>query len=237
MVLGIVALITSIIPFINNFSFLLAVIGIVFALVGLVAASRERRRGKALAIAGLVTCVVSVVVVIASQSMYGAIIDEATSGPSVVGSSSGSTQNATPQNPSQSDQNAPQSGSAKADYSNMAVGESAELSNGLTVAVLAVQSGLANYDGSPITAITVSYSNNGKSDVSFNTYDWKAQDAQGAQRSPTYFYEGRETVLNSGSLAPGGMVTGSLYFDGDIAKALYYSNIFYDNSAAAWVLS
>lgn len=35
-------------------------------------------------------------------------------------------------------------------------------------------------DGTPITQVSVTYQNNGNSQASFNPYDWKAEDAQGA---------------------------------------------------------
>ena len=100
-----------------------------------------------------------------------------------------------------------------------------------------VDTSLTKYDGSPITAVTVTYTNGGSKDASFNVYDWKAQDTQGAQRSQT-FYSGDEVVgLGSGTLAPGGTVTGAVCFDGGITKALYYGSMFSDSATASWSLS
>lgn len=79
LVLGIIALITSFLPIINNFSFVLALIGAVFAVVGLVGALRGKKSGKGLAIASVVVNVLAVVIVLATQSMYSAAIDEAVS--------------------------------------------------------------------------------------------------------------------------------------------------------------
>ena len=53
LVLGIVALVTTILPIINNLSFLLAILGIV-AIIGWWVFRRGRRGGRALGIAGLV---------------------------------------------------------------------------------------------------------------------------------------------------------------------------------------
>ena len=99
----------------------------------------------------------------------------------------------------------------------------------------AVQRGLAKYDGSPAVGITVTYVNNSSKEATFNPYDWKAQDAQGAQRSQTYLGTGTDEQ-HSGSLAPGGPVTGNLYFEGDVVKALYYANMFNSAPTASWVL-
>lgn len=77
LIVGIVALATSFMPFINNVSFFVALIGAVFAIVGIVSSCKGKRRGKGLSIAALIVCVLAVVAVLASQSYYSAAIDEA----------------------------------------------------------------------------------------------------------------------------------------------------------------
>ena len=62
-VLGIIALLTSFLPIINNFSFFLAVLGMIFGIVGMVGILKGKKSGKGLAIAAIVICVVSGVVV------------------------------------------------------------------------------------------------------------------------------------------------------------------------------
>ena len=71
-VLGIIALLTSFLPIINNFSFFLAILGMIFGIVGMVGISKGKKSGKGLAIAAIVICVVSGVVVLGTQSMYSA---------------------------------------------------------------------------------------------------------------------------------------------------------------------
>lgn len=220
LVLGILALVTSVIPFVNNLSFFIAALGIIFAVIGLVATVRGTKSGKALAIAGLILGIVSIVAVLATQSMYSAAIDKAVSGPEAVSTST-----------TQSEQPA-----TKEDTSAMAVGTAVDLDNGLSVTVTSVQAGLANYDGSAITGISVTYTNNGSSEASFNVFDWKGQDEQGAQRSMTYYSEGADE-LNSGTLAPGGSVSGNVYFEGNLVKALYFPSVLSDSSDIAWVLA
>ena len=78
LVLGIVAAISSWIPIINNFSFILALIGAVFAVVGVVSTVRGKHSSKGLAIAALVVNVIALVLVLATQSAMSAAIDEAT---------------------------------------------------------------------------------------------------------------------------------------------------------------
>ena len=211
-ILSIVALALSAVPIINNIAFLLVLLGLPFSIVGLVAANRKTKRGKALAIAGIVLCSLSLVVVIASQNAYSTAVEEAFSGPSVTGSSDSAQLQGAQEN----------TASAQgADYSSMAVGSAAEL---------------VNYDGSPITGVTVTYVNKGSSEASFNMFDWKGQDANGAQRSITVYVNG-ENALSSGTLAAGGTVSGNVYFDGDVSKVLYYSSVFSKSSQVAWNIS
>ena len=89
---------------------------------------------------------------------------------------------------------------------------------GLSVVVDSVQTGLTNYDGSTMTGIHVTYVNNGDEGADYNVYDWKGEDANGAQQNQGYYSEGSEE-LQSGNLAAGGTVAGNIYFDGDIKKA------------------
>ena len=77
LVLGILALLTSIVPIVNNFSFILALIGFVFALVGFIGCARGKKRGKGMGIASLIINILAIVVVLAFQSAWSAAIDEA----------------------------------------------------------------------------------------------------------------------------------------------------------------
>ncbi|MEC4272836.1 DUF5067 domain-containing protein [Adlercreutzia sp. R25] len=77
LVLGIVALVTSILPIINNLSFIMAILGVVFGIVGMVGISKGKKAGKGLAIAGLVLSVVAFVLVLVMQSAFSAAFDKA----------------------------------------------------------------------------------------------------------------------------------------------------------------
>lgn len=89
-VLGIIALLTSFLPIINNLSFLLALLGLIFAIVGFVGIQKGKKSGKGLAIAALVICIVSGVVVLATQSAYSNALNQATSPSTATVSSSDS---------------------------------------------------------------------------------------------------------------------------------------------------
>jgi hypothetical protein len=80
MVLGIVALLLSWIPIINNVAAVVAVVGLGLGIPGLILARRGTHRGQGLAITGLVTSVLAIVVVILTQILFVQAIDEARQG-------------------------------------------------------------------------------------------------------------------------------------------------------------
>lgn len=77
LIVGIVALLGSWVPIFNNFAFILALVGLVFSIVGLVGVLRGKKSGKGLSIAAVIVCVLSCVVVLGTQSMFSAALDAA----------------------------------------------------------------------------------------------------------------------------------------------------------------
>lgn len=155
-------------------------------------------------------------------------VSDAANGPSATGTSASNTT-------ASSSSSSSAAKSSDADYSNMAVGTAVNLDSGLSVSVDAVQTGLANYDGKAMTCVTVTYANGGTKETSFNVYDWKAQDADGAQRSQGY-YSDHVNDLSSGTLAAGGKVSGNIYFEGTPTKIIYHPSILSNSSNFAWVV-
>ncbi|MGY1729974.1 DUF4190 domain-containing protein [Geodermatophilus sp. SYSU D01045] len=76
MVLGIIALLLSWVPIVNNVAAVIAVVGLALGIPALLRARRGTHRGKGLSIAGLVTSVVAIAVVFATQAFYASVIDE-----------------------------------------------------------------------------------------------------------------------------------------------------------------
>ncbi|OUP07095.1 DUF4352 domain-containing protein [Collinsella sp. An2] len=231
LVLGIIAVIISWIPIVNNLAFVVGIVGVVFAIVGLVGTRNGEKAGRGPAIAGLIVNIVALAIVFGTQSMYGAAID----GPAA---SSTSTSDDAPSNDTTAtDESTDAAGAGAAeDYTDLAVGTSVNLENGLVVTVDSVQAGLTNYDGSSVVGIQVTYVNNGDEGANYNPYDWKGQDAQGAQESSIYYADGTNQ-LSAGTLAAGGSVTGNIYFAGDTVMALYFSSMLSDTPTASWTLA
>ena len=76
MVLGIIALLLSWVPIVNNAAAVLAVIGLALGIPALLRARRGTHSGTGLAVTGLVTSLVAIVVVILTQAFYASVIDE-----------------------------------------------------------------------------------------------------------------------------------------------------------------
>lgn len=119
---------------------------------------------------------------------------------------------------------------------NLVIGTTVNLPDGLSVTVDSVEPGLTNFDGSAMTGVHVTYTNNGDDGASYNVYDWKGEDANGAQQSTGYYSEGSDE-LSSGTLAKGGTVSGNVYFKGDLARVLYFGNLLEKTATASWSLS
>lgn len=73
LIIGILALLLSWVPIVNNLAAIFAVIGFIFGIVAIIV---NRKNKKTLAIVGLVVSVISFAIVMATQAYYGAKIDE-----------------------------------------------------------------------------------------------------------------------------------------------------------------
>ncbi len=76
MVLGIVALLLSWVPVINNLAAVLAVVGLALGIPALLRARRGTHSGSGMAITGLVTSVLAIVAVVVTQVLYSSVIHE-----------------------------------------------------------------------------------------------------------------------------------------------------------------
>ncbi|HJB55551.1 MAG TPA: DUF4352 domain-containing protein [Candidatus Olsenella avistercoris] len=230
LVLGIVAAVSSWVPIVNNLSFLIGLVGLVLAVVGLVGVMRGKKSGKGLAIAALVVNVAAIVIVLGTQSAMSAAIDEATNGPAVSGVTAQSSDDSADDSADASTGDPAQPAST-----DLAPGTSVDLANGLSVTVDSVEAGLVNYDGSTVVGVHVTYVNNGEEGASYNSYDWKGENADGAQEHTVYFSEATDD-LGYGTLAAGGTKSGTIYFAEGTVKALYFGSPLSDTPTSSWVV-
>ncbi len=89
-------------------------------------------------------------------------------------------------------------------------------------------------EGKEFLIITVNIKNNSDQKVSYNAYDWKLTNSNG-QENTEAFTTNNSNALNSGDLAKGGTVTGTLAYEipeGDSGlKFSYYDTIIDDEAA------
>lgn len=71
LILGIIALLLSLIPIVNNFAFVLAIVGGILGIIALV-----KKQKKVMSIISLVLAGVAIILVLASQAFYGKVVDD-----------------------------------------------------------------------------------------------------------------------------------------------------------------
>lgn len=76
-VLAIIAALLSAVPIVNNFAFVLAVLGFVFGIIGVVKIKKGKSGGMGIAVAAIIIALIAVGVVLATQAMYGKAVDDA----------------------------------------------------------------------------------------------------------------------------------------------------------------
>ncbi|MBP2366427.1 DUF4190 domain-containing protein [Pseudonocardia parietis] len=183
-VLGLLAALFAWIPFIGVIAWPLAILGVIFSVLGLYRAIKGRANNKGLSIAGLVLSVIALVFCV----VYASAFASAASDVAATGSVSGSSQPAA-------------SGDAIAPAGTMIdVGGLQLIAGQLT--------DKTQY-GNPSLCTTVSYNNTGAGSESYNSYDWQLLDPNGATTAPNIAWD---NALNSGSLVAGGTTSGDVCF-------------------------
>lgn len=149
LVLGIVGIVTSVLPIINNLSFVMAVLGLVFGIIGIVGVTRGKKSGKGLAIAGVVLSVITVILVLVMQAAFSAALDQALeesgydAGAAQAGQQAAGDEAQEPQQASQAE--------AAAKYA---------------VSIDGCEVG-ADYEGKPAAIVTFTFTNNSDKDANF----------------------------------------------------------------------
>jgi biotin carboxyl carrier protein len=248
LVLGILDAASSFLPIINNLSAIIAVVGGILSAAAFVGANKGKHDAKGMSIAGIVLAIVSFVIVLATQSMYSAALKSAAEELKTGSKPVETTEQQSP------DQNAPaeqapaepapaepapeeQAPAEQAvDWSHMPLGQTVTLEDGLSITANSVGIITKSYSDEQLACVNVTYVNNGSSNASFSTFDWKSENANGVQTSASYNSSDNEQ-LESGQLVPGGTITANVYFSADATRILYFSNIFQSESQIGWVIA
>lgn len=231
LIIGVLAIIGSWLPILNNISFFFAIVGLILGIVGLFAVLKGKKSGKGLAIAGVVLNLLAIVITLATQSLYSKVIDEALS-PTEVASVSESQ----PADNDESEDAAVDS-QKESTAKELAIGGSITLENGLTVSVNSVEDAVDEF-GDAYKLVTVTYTNGSSETIDFNPFDWKSGNESGVlnEYELAVFPKDDVAMLESGSLNADGTVTGAIPFKQDSTSVHYYSDMFTDEATATWKL-
>lgn len=226
LILAIFALITCWIPFLNNLTIIPVVLGLVLGIVAIFCTGKnKKKKGRGIAIAAVIISVISFAGIMATQSAY----VDALNGPnasSVEKADSGSS------SASSSDSSNKAESSSDSDASNLKIGDTVTLEDGLKVKVSQVKS--KSVYGNKYKAVKVTYTNGSDDTIQFGPSDWEYEDKNGSLEYAEYSLSDDE--LSSGSLKPGGKKEGWVYFKTNAKKACFMGTMFDDEPKATWTL-
>ncbi len=190
LVMGILALVISWIPIINNITFLFSILGLVFAIVAFVGIKHHKVRGRGIAYAGLITSIVGFAIMLATQSLYGEVLKGVSEAVNDVFSDSSTSDDDSAENQEKSqDTNNGNKDASEGEIDGGAYHvtiEGAELSD-------------EDYDGNPTVLVTYKVVNKQKDQTS-SPFDWKVevfQNGVALSDHPIYREKPKGLVLRS----------------------------------------
>ncbi|MBT2639677.1 DUF4352 domain-containing protein [Bacillus sp. ISL-39] len=117
-----------------------------------------------------------------------------------------------------------------------AVGEKVQLGDNVLTVTKAEKSAGSEYDqpkdGHEYVVVTVVIENAGEENISYNPFDFKMSNSQGQILDQAFTTIDTNSALQSGELAPGGKVTGTIAFEqptGDPGLQLQYTPSFWSD--------
>ncbi|WP_341784666.1 DUF4352 domain-containing protein [Lactococcus garvieae] len=237
LIIGILALVLSWVPIVNNFAAVLAIIGFIFAIIALIL---NRKNKKTLSIVSLVISIVAFVIVMATQAFYAKTLDDA------FNKSDSSSKVAKKVDNSGSSQTSDKKESEKVSFK---VGETADI-DGVQFKINKVDysqgSSYSTPDsGNQFVLVNVTITNTSDETTDYNPYDFKIDDNGNQTNLSEYLMDenGNDPVsdpLNSGSLAKGGSVTGTMVGQAKIGnkyKLIYTGNMFLKDDKVTFELN
>jgi hypothetical protein len=238
LVLGIIAAVLSIVPFINVLGIPLALVGLVLGIISAVQAS-GKRGPIGFGIAGLVCSAIALIITIA---MYSVVAAESTSSPELVSpapSAITATPDSGPALSAESDNQQEEPAATQPENrTEFNVGETIAF-DGKEVIVTSVERDWSSDnqymqpdEGKEFVKVNVTILNTSKNRASYNTFDWEIQDSGGAIEGISFYTYSESDSLGSGELVEGGTKSGSLIFEvpaGDPGLILHYNPSFWSS--------
>lgn len=244
LVAGIIAFFTGLVPVLG---LLLGIVAVVLGVLGLRKAKGLYGSGKGLAITGLVLGAVALITSLFTTVLAGAIgasSSDTAASPAPVTSEEPADAAPAPEDsagaesaPAESEA-APAAGQFPGQTEDDQVAEAGATIDldGLqvtTTPLTASSTALGSY-----WCTTATYVNGGDDTASYNLFDWKVLNPNGASESATL--SGQDGALSSGELAPGGTVSGDVCFnDSSVAPGqnvvLHEALSLFDSGRGAWI--
>jgi hypothetical protein len=217
-VLGLLAVLFSWIPFVGVIGWPLAVLGLIFGGLGLRRVLSHRADNKGLTIAGIVLSLLGLLICILWATAFASAVSTAGASGTVTA----------PAAAAGADAAAPQ---------NVAAAGQAIDENGVRLTTTKLVVTHQQYAPEQMCT-TASYVNTGSTQTSYNQFDWKLQTPAGAILSPGISFSDPSKTLNSGQLAPGGKVSGTVCWDTPATSGTYQvqhqGSIFANGPQAVW---
>ncbi|MBR0183665.1 MAG: DUF4352 domain-containing protein [Clostridia bacterium] len=218
LIMGIVALIGCWIPFLNIISMIIAISGLIIGICSIVKFLKKKCRNCALAIIGMI---LSVITICLGFSINNSISDTFNKDSKPI------SKNSQPIN----------SDNSESTNNEFKLGDVISFDDKeVTVTNLTRNYNTGNEfskpkDGKEFVKVTVEIKNKSKSDISYNTFDFKIKTDNGVLES-TSWSASPDDSLGSGKLAENGKIKGSMVFEvpkGDKKLSLRYSPSFWSN--------
>lgn len=163
-VIGIMAILGSWVPILNNVTFFVGLIGLVLSIVGVIKCMRGKSSGKGVSIAGIALNVIAMALVLATQGLYGAAIDSVTD-----------------------------SGADAVTYSQNGKSATTKDGLKITVNSV-TPNVKDDYSSDKLTRVSVTYKNTGDEKASINPYDWKGVTKSGEEVDVTLFTSDKKAL-------------------------------------------
>lgn len=220
LIVGIVALLGAIIPFVNLTAWIPGLVGVGLALGALGRVRRRQANNKVQSIIGLVLSGAAVALSLTTIANVINAADEAF-GPSTVTPADGS------------------SGQQQAEQVVFNVGEAADV-EGLQISVTALEQRKPRF-GDPMMCAKTTLVNNDDENRSYNGgFDWKLQTPEGHVVSSTVGTATEKDGMASGELIPGASLNAAVCFDAPAAKGQYtviYEPTSFNSTHVEWKVS
>lgn len=191
LVLGIIGIVFSIIPFINLLAYVMGILAFVFGLVAII-----KKETKGMAVAGLTLGILAIVV---ATNINGKTVDVLNE----TFSELGTTTNAQV--------------TKEEEIKEYSIGEEAVLGAAHIIVTNVEKSNGTTWEkpntGKEFVIVHVTIENKGNSNISYNPYYFAMINSQGTKESMAFTTIDSDTALNSGELIPGGRVSGTVAFE------------------------